>query len=75
VGILSGNIFALVIVTLLFFAETLSVIIQVLYYKATKGPDGVGSAFFAWLRYTIISSCRAGLSYGWWPPFTASPPL
>ena len=46
VGILSGNIFALVIVTLLFFAETLSVIIQVLYYKATKGPDGVGKRFF-----------------------------
>lgn len=42
VGILSGNLFGLLIVTFLFFAETLSVIAQVGYYKATKGPDGVG---------------------------------
>jgi phospho-N-acetylmuramoyl-pentapeptide-transferase len=33
-------------VTLLFFAETLSVIIQVAYFKATKGSDGVGKRFF-----------------------------
>ena len=46
VGILSGNLFGLLIVTLLFFAETLSVIIQVSYYKATKGPDGKGKRFF-----------------------------
>ena len=46
VGILSGHLFGLLIVTLLFFAETLSVIIQVGYYKATKGPDGVGKRFF-----------------------------
>ena len=46
VGILSGNLFGLLIVTLLFFAETLSVIIQVTYYKATKGPDGIGKRFF-----------------------------
>ncbi len=46
VGIMSGNLFALLILTLLFFAETLSVIIQVGYYKATKGPDGVGKRFF-----------------------------
>ncbi len=46
VGILSGNLFALLVITLLFFAETLSVIIQVLYFKATKGPDGVGKRFF-----------------------------
>lgn len=46
VGILSGNLFGLLIVTLLFFAETVSVIIQVSYYKATKGPDGVGKRFF-----------------------------
>lgn len=45
-GILSGQLFALGIVTFLFFAETLSVIIQVGYYKATKGPDGVGKRFF-----------------------------
>lgn len=46
VGILSGNLFGLLIVTLLFFAETLSVIIQVAYFKATKGPDGIGKRFF-----------------------------
>ncbi|WP_035991994.1 phospho-N-acetylmuramoyl-pentapeptide-transferase [Leptolyngbya sp. KIOST-1] len=46
VGILSGNLFALLVLTLLFFAETLSVIIQVAYFKATKGPDGVGKRFF-----------------------------
>ncbi|MEM7649196.1 MAG: phospho-N-acetylmuramoyl-pentapeptide-transferase [Cyanobacteria bacterium P01_A01_bin.70] len=46
VGILSGNLLALLVVTLLFFAETLSVIIQVTYYKATKGPDGIGKRFF-----------------------------
>lgn len=46
VGILGGNLFGLLVVTLLFFAETVSVIIQVSYYKATKGPDGVGKRFF-----------------------------
>ena len=46
VGILSGNLLALLVVTLLFFAESLSVIIQVTYYKATKGPDGIGKRFF-----------------------------
>lgn len=46
VGILGGNLFGLLVVTLLFFAETVSVIVQVSYYKATKGPDGVGKRFF-----------------------------
>jgi len=46
VGILSGNLFALLVLTLLFFVETLSVIIQVGYFKATKGPDGKGQRFF-----------------------------
>jgi phospho-N-acetylmuramoyl-pentapeptide-transferase len=46
VGLLSGQVFALLILTLLFFAETLSVIVQVVYFKATKGPDGVGKRFF-----------------------------
>ncbi|CAN5678652.1 phospho-N-acetylmuramoyl-pentapeptide-transferase [soil metagenome] len=45
-GILSGNLFGLLVVTLLFFAETLSVILQVGYYKATKGPDGKGKRLF-----------------------------
>ena len=46
VGILSGNLFGLLVLTLLFFAETLSVIIQVGYFKATKRADGVGKRFF-----------------------------
>ncbi len=46
VGILSGNLFGLLVVTLLFFAETVSVILQVGYYKATKGPDGIGKRLF-----------------------------
>lgn len=46
VGILSGNLFGLLILSLIFFAETVSVIIQVGYYKATKGPDGIGKRFF-----------------------------
>jgi phospho-N-acetylmuramoyl-pentapeptide-transferase len=46
VGILSGNLFGLMIVTLLFFFETVSVILQVGYYKATKGPDGIGKRLF-----------------------------
>ncbi|MFK8183121.1 MAG: phospho-N-acetylmuramoyl-pentapeptide-transferase [Phormidesmis sp.] len=46
VAILTGNLFGLLLVTLLFFAETLSVIMQVGYYKATKGPDGVGKRLF-----------------------------
>lgn len=46
VGLLSGNLFALLILTLLFFAETLSVILQVAYFKATKGADGVGKRLF-----------------------------
>ena len=46
VAILSGNLFGLLILSLIFFAETVSVIIQVGYYKATKGPDGIGKRFF-----------------------------
>ncbi|MEL6326955.1 MAG: phospho-N-acetylmuramoyl-pentapeptide-transferase [Cyanobacteria bacterium J06626_23] len=46
VGILSGNLLGLLLVTLLFFFETVSVIAQVAYYKATKGPDGIGKRLF-----------------------------
>ncbi|MEL4894256.1 phospho-N-acetylmuramoyl-pentapeptide-transferase [Crocosphaera sp. Alani8] len=42
VGIISGNLWALFVVSGIFFIESLSVIAQVSYYKATKGPDGVG---------------------------------
>jgi phospho-N-acetylmuramoyl-pentapeptide-transferase len=41
-GILSGNLWSLFIISGLFFLESLSVIAQVSYYKATKGPDGKG---------------------------------
>ncbi|MEM6425221.1 MAG: phospho-N-acetylmuramoyl-pentapeptide-transferase [Cyanobacteria bacterium P01_D01_bin.128] len=46
VGILSGNLFGFAIVTLLFLAETLSVVMQVSYFKATKGANGVGKRLF-----------------------------
>lgn len=46
VGILSGNLWGLFVVSGIFFLESLSVIAQVGYYKATKGPDGVGKRLF-----------------------------
>jgi phospho-N-acetylmuramoyl-pentapeptide-transferase len=42
VGILGGQLWGLFIVSGIFFVESLSVIAQVSYYKATKGPDGKG---------------------------------
>ncbi len=42
VGILSGNLWGLFLLSGIFFVESLSVIAQVSYYKATKGPDGKG---------------------------------
>ena len=41
-GILGANIWALFIISCVFFIESISVIAQVTYYKATKGPDGKG---------------------------------
>jgi phospho-N-acetylmuramoyl-pentapeptide-transferase len=46
VGILSGNLWALFVLSGIFFVESLSVIAQVGYYKATKGPDGKGKRLF-----------------------------
>jgi phospho-N-acetylmuramoyl-pentapeptide-transferase len=46
VGLLSGNLWGLFVVSLIFFVESLSVIAQVSYYKATKGPDGKGKRLF-----------------------------
>ena len=46
VGIMSGNLWALFIVSGIFFVESLSVIAQVVYYKATKDPDGKGKRLF-----------------------------
>jgi phospho-N-acetylmuramoyl-pentapeptide-transferase len=42
VAILTGNLWGLLIISGLFFIECISVIAQVSYYKATKGPDGKG---------------------------------
>lgn len=46
VALLSNSLWVLLILSGIFLAETLSVIAQVLYYKATKGPDGVGKRLF-----------------------------
>jgi phospho-N-acetylmuramoyl-pentapeptide-transferase len=46
VALLSNSLFALLILGGLFLLETLSVLAQVAYYKATKGPDGIGKRLF-----------------------------
>lgn len=46
VGILSQNLWALFIISLLFFLESLSVIAQVSYYKMTKDSEGNGKRLF-----------------------------
>ncbi len=46
VGIITGNLWSLFVVSGIFFVESLSVIAQVSYYKATKGPDGKGKRLF-----------------------------
>ncbi len=42
VGLITNTLWGLLILSALFLAESVSVIAQVSYYKATKGPDGVG---------------------------------
>lgn len=42
VGILTQNLWSLFIISGIFFVESLSVIAQVSYYKATKNGDGIG---------------------------------
>jgi len=42
VAILDGQLWGLFLISGIFFVESLSVIAQVTYYKATKGPDGKG---------------------------------
>jgi phospho-N-acetylmuramoyl-pentapeptide-transferase len=42
VGLIAGHLWGLFLISGLFFLESLSVIAQVSYYKATKGPDGKG---------------------------------
>ncbi|PZV13356.1 MAG: phospho-N-acetylmuramoyl-pentapeptide-transferase [Leptolyngbya sp.] len=51
VAILSGNLLALFILGGLFLVETLSVIAQVSYFKATKGSDGIGKRLFKMSPY------------------------
>ena len=46
VGLSSGNLWALFLISGVFFVESLSVIAQVSYYKATKGADGQGKRLF-----------------------------
>ena len=41
-ALLTNNLWSLLLISGIFLVETLSVIAQVSYYKATKGPDGVG---------------------------------
>jgi phospho-N-acetylmuramoyl-pentapeptide-transferase len=51
VALVAGVLFPLLVVSLLFLVETVSVIIQVSYYKATKGANGVGKRFFKMSPY------------------------
>lgn len=46
VALLTNSLAALFILSGIFFIETLSVMAQVGYYKATKGPDGKGKRLF-----------------------------
>jgi phospho-N-acetylmuramoyl-pentapeptide-transferase len=46
VGLITNTLWALLIVSGLFFVESVSVIAQVSYYKATKGADGIGKRLF-----------------------------
>lgn len=46
VGIITNQLLILLVLSGLFFVETLSVILQVGYYKATKNEDGIGKRLF-----------------------------
>ena len=46
VALLSNTLWALFVISGIFFVETLSVMAQVSYYKATKDPDGIGKRLF-----------------------------
>lgn len=46
VALMSNTLWALFILSGIFFIESISVIAQVSYYKATKGPDGKGKRLF-----------------------------
>lgn len=51
VALVANALFPLLILSGLFLVETLSVIAQVSYYKATKGPDGIGKRLFKMSPY------------------------
>jgi phospho-N-acetylmuramoyl-pentapeptide-transferase len=51
IGLLSNALWALLIVSIIFLVETLSVIAQVWYYKATKDPEGNGKRLFRMAPY------------------------
>jgi phospho-N-acetylmuramoyl-pentapeptide-transferase len=46
VGLLSNSLWPLLLMGGVFQAESVSVILQVWVFKATKGPDGVGRRLF-----------------------------
>jgi len=46
VALLTQNLWGLFILSGIFFVESVSVIAQVGYYKATKGPNGIGKRLF-----------------------------
>lgn len=46
IALLSNSLFSLLVLGGIFLVESLSVIAQVGYYKATKGPDGIGQRLF-----------------------------
>jgi len=61
VAILSQSLFALLILSGIFLAETLSVILQVGYYKATKDEMGIGRRLFR------MAPLHHHLELGGWP--------
>ncbi|APB32877.1 Phospho-N-acetylmuramoyl-pentapeptidetransferase [Gloeomargarita lithophora Alchichica-D10] len=81
IGIVTQQLWLLWVLSLLFVWETLSVMAQVFYFKATKGPDGVGKRLFKMTPYhhhlelsgwseTQIVACFWGIEAllwgGWW---------
>ena len=68
VALLSNSLWPLLVMGGVFLAESLSVILQVWVFKATKGPDGVGRRVFrmaplhhhfelgGWSEQTVVRS-------------------
>jgi phospho-N-acetylmuramoyl-pentapeptide-transferase len=64
VALLSNTLWVLLIMGGLFLWESISVILQVSYYKATKGPDGIGKRLFR------MSPFHHHLELGGWSEIT-----